>query len=179
MIKGIGVNYKIKTFRSPEGQGADRQIENWLERKSEEGKHIIIEQLLQTASPSYLFTTIFYTLQNKNVVVNEEEEAPESIVNFKVKKFIEGKTINFNLFLKETEINFLKDKIDRFCNGKGIVITEFYSESELIMLQELREKGILFTYRNAEGEDVFRATVLCKYFSEYYLMANNQKTIEL
>lgn len=166
------MNYKIKTFKCAEGTGADREIERWMERQSENGKHIMIDQIFQAASSNYLFTTIFYLLQDKDVVVNEEEEVPESIVNFRVKKFVEGKTVNFNLFLRDTEIEFLGSKIDRFCNGKGISVTEFYSESELIMLQELREKGILFTYKNADNEDVFRATILGEYFGEHYLKAN-------
>jgi hypothetical protein len=167
---------KIKTFRSPEGTGADREIERWFENQSEKGNHIMIDQIQQAASANNLFTTLFYTQQDKNIVVNEEEETPESIVNFRVKKFIEGKTVNFNLFLKEIEIKFLEANIDRFSDGRGIVINEFESEDQLIMLQDLREKGILYTYRNANQEDVFRSTILCEYFNDYYL--NADQTIE-
>ena len=167
---------KVKIFRAAEGSGGGKEIERWFEQQEEEGNHIMVEETKQAGTSNYLFTTIFYTQQDKNIVVNEEEEAPESIVNFKVKKFIEGKTVNFNLFLKELEIEFLRANVDRFCDGIGVVINEFESESQLIMLQELREKGILFTYRNADKDDVFRGTILCDYFSEYYLSAKETET---
>jgi hypothetical protein len=163
---------RVKTFRNPEGSGADRSVERWLDGQSEKGDHIMINEIKQTANNNWLFTTLFYTKQDKNIVVNDEEETPESITNFRVKKFIEGKTLNFNLFLKEVEIKFLKSNINRFSNGKGIIINEFESEEHLIMLQDLREKGILYTYKNSNKDDVFRSTVICEYFNDYYLSAD-------
>ena len=156
------------TFRTSQGVGMDKKIKNWRDQFKGK-KRILIEKIVQSASDNSLYITILYYEQELNINVTEEEVAPESVTDLKVTKFTEGKTINFNLFLKETEIEFLKNNSHLLCNGIGTTLDCYSKDEDLIMLRDLREKGMMFTYKNHEEKDVFKATIVCEYFNDNFL----------
>ena len=159
-------------FQHFDAEGLEKEFDLWVEDLKKDGYKVIVENTTQSVGEYQIILSILYRLQKNDIEVTPE--IPTTVGEFQVTEYAKGKTLNFKLFLTQEELSFLADEGEELLLN-GVPIME-YSESieHLSHLKNIRVKGILQNFTNAENEEIFVGTELGKYLWESFLKLQEQ-----